>query len=248
MSGSGEQPSGEARVEAGMLRVDGELIAYERRIGDRAGGFVVFLHGAGTGSMERTTQLATEVVAAGANTVAFDFSGHGRSTGTLAELSLRRREVQAAAVIGALCDPGAPLVLVGFSMSGQTVCDIIGSVGADAVFLCCPAAYRPDVAELPFGNPEFTRMIREEGAWSASTAFGAVAAFPGEVAFVIPDQDEVIPPALTRTYLDSRPDSLLLTLPGCPHRIAGWLRNKPEQRQRLVAAMSRAADPGQPVL
>ncbi|MGW4848639.1 hypothetical protein [Nocardia brasiliensis] len=77
---------------------------------------------------------------------------------TLAELSLSRRRTQAIGVISALCDQTKPIVLVGFSMSGQTVCDVIASqaVMVRSAFLGCAAAYRPDVFTLPFGNPEFT--------------------------------------------------------------------------------------------
>ncbi|MFJ3301894.1 alpha/beta fold hydrolase [Streptomyces sp. NPDC086549] len=55
--------------------------------------------------------------------LAFDFSGHGESTVALRELGLRRRFEQAVSVIDARAPAGEPLVLVGFSMSGQTATD-----------------------------------------------------------------------------------------------------------------------------
>ncbi|GAA2370844.1 alpha/beta hydrolase [Streptomyces cuspidosporus] len=62
---------------------------------------VVIMHGAGIGSQQRSLPLARDFAAAGHASLAFDFSGHGRSSGTLEELSLERRLRQALAVIEA---------------------------------------------------------------------------------------------------------------------------------------------------
>ena len=69
--------------------------------GDPSQVTAVVLHGAGTSSMGRLLPLVEEFVAHGCRGIAFDFSGHGKSTGTLNESSLRRRFEQAAAVIDA---------------------------------------------------------------------------------------------------------------------------------------------------
>lgn len=230
-------------MRIGTLPIDNELLAYELREVDSVGGFVVFLHGAGTATMERYTRLADEVAAAGVNVLTFDFSGHGKSTGTLQELSLARRRIQATEIIKELCGRRNPLVLAGFSMSGQTVCDIASSseLEVDSIFLGCPAAYRPDVFHLPFGDPEFTRLIREEGSWSSSSAFDVVRNFVGDITFLIPDRDEVIPVDVTRTFLDrANPSRKALTLKGCHHRIAAWLDEEPETRDQIVSLLANA--------
>ncbi|ELS52692.1 hypothetical protein STVIR_6333 [Streptomyces viridochromogenes Tue57] len=105
----------------------------------------VLLHGAGNGSKERLLPLLAEFVSRGRHGLAFDFSGHGESTGALRELSLRRRFEQAVAVIDARVPYGGPLILVGFSMSGQTVADLARHYGerVAAVGLCAPACTRP---------------------------------------------------------------------------------------------------------
>ncbi|MDX6312847.1 MAG: uncharacterized protein QOF44_2311, partial [Streptomyces sp.] len=66
---------------------------------DAAATTVVLLHGAGTSEKERLTALMEEFAARGCRALAFDFSGHGGSSGELGELSLRRRFEQAVAVI-----------------------------------------------------------------------------------------------------------------------------------------------------
>ena len=114
----------------------------------------VLLHGAGRGSKERLLPLLDEFVAHGCRALAFDFSGHGESSGALAELSLRRRFEQAVAVIDAHTPADGPLVLVGFSMSGQTVADLARHYGARvaALGLCAPAVYAGEAWDVPFGH------------------------------------------------------------------------------------------------
>lgn len=68
-------------------------------------------------------------MAHGCRGVAFDFSGHGESAGKLRELSLRRRFEQAVAAIDAYSGADGPLVVVGFSMSGQMVADLFRHYG-----------------------------------------------------------------------------------------------------------------------
>ncbi|MFF8904104.1 alpha/beta hydrolase [Streptomyces olivaceoviridis] len=78
----------------------------------------LLLHGAGNGSKQRLLPLLADFAAHGCRALAFDFSGHGESTGALAELSLRRRYEQAVAVLDAHVPEDDPLILVGFSDGG----------------------------------------------------------------------------------------------------------------------------------
>jgi pimeloyl-ACP methyl ester carboxylesterase len=146
--------------------------------GGTGGPFAVLLHGAGNGSERRLRPLLAEFTAHGCPALAFDFSGHGESTGALAELSLRRRFEQATAVIDAQVPPDRPLVLVGFSMSGQTVADLVRHYGdrASAIGLCSPAVYTPESWDVPFGDGtgRFTELIRTPDAWRASPALAAL--------------------------------------------------------------------------
>ncbi|MEU2780096.1 alpha/beta hydrolase, partial [Streptomyces sp. NPDC007162] len=158
--------------------------------GDPSGATAVVLHGAGTSSTERLLPLLRELVAHGCRGVAFDFSGHGQSTGTLGELSLRRRFEQAVAVIDAYAGAGSPLVLVGFSMSGQTVADLVRHYGdrVAALGLCAPAVYTAETWDVPFGdgNGRFSGMIRQPDSWRSAPAFEALRAYEGRAVLAVP--------------------------------------------------------------
>ncbi|MFD5816986.1 alpha/beta hydrolase [Streptomyces sp. NPDC127038] len=138
---------------------DGERLSCVGSRGDDAGdGAVtaVLLHGAGNGSKERLLPLLGDFAARGCAGLAFDFSGHGESTGRLGELSLRLRFEQAVSVIDATVPADSPLILVGFSMSGQTATDLARHYGKRvvALVLCAPAVYAAEAWPLPFEDPK----------------------------------------------------------------------------------------------
>ncbi|PTH88537.1 aminoglycoside phosphotransferase [Streptomyces sp. A244] len=205
---------------------------------------VVLLHGAGTGSKERLTPLLTEFAAHGCHALAFDFSGHGESTGLLRELSLRRRFEQAVSVIDARVPGDAPLVLVGFSMSGQTVADLVGHYGdrVAALGLCAPAVYGAEAWDVPFGagDGRFSEIIRRPGSWRAAPALDVLRAFEGRAVLVVPGTDEVIPPAVTEAFSEALARRAQFThweLPDAEHRLGPWFRDHPEDRRAFVTAV-----------
>ncbi|MFB7335829.1 alpha/beta hydrolase [Streptomyces adustus] len=213
---------------------------------------VVLLHGAGTGSKERLVPLLAEFVARGCRALAFDFSGHGDSTGTLAELSLRRRFEQAVAVIDAHAPADGPLVPVGFSMSGQTVADLVAHYKdrVTALGLCAPAVYAAEAWELPFGDGagRFSDIIRTPGSWRGSPALDVLRAFPGRAVLAVPGDDAVIPPAVTQAVqeaLTARAHCFRLDLPDADHRLGLRLRDhEPDRRALVSAVLSGSAGPG----
>ncbi|POX45271.1 hypothetical protein C3489_34700, partial [Streptomyces sp. Ru71] len=203
----------------------------------------VLLHGAGAGSKERLLPLAREFAAHGCRVLAFDFSGHGGSTGTLRQLSLRRRFEQAVAVIDA-CAPDGPLVLTGFSMSGQTVADLVAHYGQRVVALglCAPAVYAPEAWDVPFGNGEgrFSTIIRTPDSWRTSRALDALRSYDGRAVLAVPGTDAVIPPAVTEAVQDAltvRAQYTRLELPEADHHLGMWLRDHPEDRRAFVTAV-----------
>ncbi|WP_033312583.1 alpha/beta fold hydrolase [Streptomyces iakyrus] len=205
---------------------------------------VVLLHGAGTGSKERLMPLLTEFAAHGCHALAFDFSGHGESTGLLRELSLRRRFEQAVSVIDAHVRGDAPLVLVGFSMSGQTVADLVGHYGdrVAALGLCAPAVYGAEAWDVPFGagDGRFSEIIRRPGSWRAAPALDVLRAFEGRAVLVVPGTDEVIPPAVTEAFSEALARRAQFThweLPDAEHRLGLWFRDHPGDRREFVTAV-----------
>ncbi|MFE4175701.1 alpha/beta hydrolase [Streptomyces sp. NPDC056909] len=214
----------------------------------RAGG-VVIMHGAGTGDKERSLPFAEDFAAHGHPAVALDFSGHGESTGELLDLSLRRRRDQAAAVIDEVFDAERPLILVGFSMSGQTVADLVDLYGrrVEAIVLCAPGIYGKDAWDVPFGSG-FTELIRRPESWRASLALDTYARFDGRALLVLPEQETVIPDGVTellRTALATRADFSALQLAGAGHQLGMWLADQPQARRDIIATLLRPRSSGQ---
>ncbi|MEU9169256.1 alpha/beta fold hydrolase [Streptomyces sp. NPDC048420] len=204
----------------------------------------VLLHGAGNGSKERLLPLLDEFVAHGCHALAFDFSGHGESSGELAELSLRRRFEQAVAVIDAHAPVDGPLVLVGFSMSGQTVADLARHYGARvaALGLCAPAVYAAEAWDLPFGrgDGEFSAIIRRPDSWRRAPALDVLRAYEGRAVLAVPGTDAVIPPEVTEAVQEAlalRARFTRLELPEADHQLGRWLRDHEASRRELVAAL-----------
>ncbi|MEU1314309.1 alpha/beta fold hydrolase [Streptomyces tibetensis] len=205
---------------------------------------VVLLHGAGNGSKERLVPWLAEFAAHGCHALAFDFSGHGESTGLLSELSLRRRFEQAASVIDARARVDAPLVLVGFSMSGQTVADLVRHYGerVAALGLCAPAVYAGEAWDVPFGAGDgpFSELIRRPGSWRASPALDVLRAYEGRAVLVVPGTDEVIPPAVTEAFSEALARRAQFThqvLPDAGHRLGLWFRDHPDDRREFVTTV-----------
>lgn len=205
---------------------------------------VVLLHGAGNGSKERLLPLLAEFVAHGCRGLAFDFSGHGESTGALRELSLRRRFEQAVAVVDAFVPAGRPLILVGFSMSGHTVADLAAHYGdrVTALALCAPAVYAGEAWDVPFGpgDGSFSTIIRAPGSWRKSPALDVLRTYEGRAVLAVPGTDAVIPPEVTQAVQDAlcaRAQFTRFELPDADHRLGMWLRDHAEDRREFVSAV-----------
>ncbi|MFF9070186.1 alpha/beta fold hydrolase [Streptomyces sp. NPDC014891] len=217
--------------------------------GGPSGVTAVVLHGAGDSSMESLLPVVREFVDRDCRGVAFDFSGHGGSTGTLGESSLRRRFEQAVAVIDAYAGTEGPLVLVGFSMSGQTVADLVAHYGDRVAALgrCAPTVYAADAWGVPFGkgNGQFSRIIRRPDSWRDAPALRALRAYEGRAVLAVPGTDAVIPAAVTESVQDaltSRSQYTRLDLPDAQHRLGTWFRDHGEDRQRFVRAVLTGLD------
>ncbi len=205
----------------------------------------VLLHGAGKGTKERLVPLLEEFAAHGCRALTFDFSGHGESTGVLRELSLRRRFDQAVSVIDAYARLDEPLILVGFSMSGQTVADLVRHYGDDrvaALGLCAPAVYTAEAWDVPFGEGDgrFSALIRRPGSWRDSPALDVLRAYEGRAVLAVPGTDEVIPPAVTEAVSEALARRAQIThweLPEAEHRLGLWFRDHPDDGREFVTAV-----------
>ncbi|MEX3107178.1 MULTISPECIES: phosphotransferase [unclassified Streptomyces] len=204
----------------------------------------VLLHGAGRGSKARLLPLADEFAAHGVQALALDFTGHGESTGHLGELSLERRFEQAVAVIDAYVPAELPLILTGFSMSGQTVADLTAHYGdrVTAIALAAPAVYAPEAWTEPFGEGagRFTEIIRTPDAWRRSAALDVLREFTGRALLLVPETDEVIPPEVTEAIEDAltaRAQYTRVELTGAEHQLGLWYRDHADARKELVTGL-----------
>ncbi|MDX3488288.1 alpha/beta fold hydrolase [Streptomyces sp. ID05-18] len=217
--------------------------------GDPSGGTAVVLHGAGNSSTERLLPLVQEFVAHGCRGVAFDSSGHGESSGKLSELSLRRRFEQAVAVIDAYGGAEGPLVLVGFSMSGQTVADLVAHYGdrVTALGLCAPAVYTAEAWDVPFedGDGRFSGIIRRPDSWREAPAFQVLRTYEGRAVLAVPGTDAVIPAAVTEAVQDAlaaRAQYTRFDLPDAQHQLGMWFRDHGDDRREFVEAVLTGLD------
>ncbi|BCM66433.1 hypothetical protein EASAB2608_01767 [Streptomyces sp. EAS-AB2608] len=204
----------------------------------------LLLHGAGNGSKERLLPFLADFAAQGCRALAFDFSGHGESTGALADLSLCRRYEQAVALLDAHAPADDPLVLVGFSMSGQTVADLVRHYGrrVESVGLCAPAVYTPEAWDVPFGTGDgrFSALIRTPDSWRQSPALEAFRAYEGRAVLAVPGTDTVVPPEVTHAVeeaLSARARCTRLELPDAEHMLGLWFRDHAEDRREFVRAL-----------
>lgn len=226
---------------------DGELLSgIESGTGPVA---VLLLHGAGNGNKEPLVPLVREFAAAGTRSLAFDFSGHGQSTGELRELSLRRRLEQAVAVVEQRVPHEVPLVLAGFSMSGQTLADLAGHFGprVRALGLCAPGVYAAEAWEVPFGDGDgaFSEIIRRPDSWRAAPALEVLRGYEGHAVLAVPGHDTVIPPEVTEGIagaLAARARLHRLDFPEAGHRLGAWFTDHAQDRQRFVRAVLAGVD------
>lgn len=222
---------------------DGERLSAVRAGTPAGRATAVLLHGAGRGSKERLLPLLSAFADQDCHALSFDFSGHGRSTGKLSELSLRRRFEQAAAVIDAHAGDG-PLTLVGFSMSGQTVADLVRHYGRRVVSvgLGAPGVFAAAAWDEPFGDGtgSFTKVLRTQGSWRDSPALPAFRAFGGRAVLVVPGTDTVIPAEVTEAIeeaLCARARYSRFELPEAEHKLGLWFRDHPEDGSRLATEL-----------
>ncbi|MEU0245028.1 alpha/beta fold hydrolase [Streptomyces sp. NPDC006235] len=234
--------------------VDGERLAglsCDTGPGGPARATAVLLHGAGNGSKEPLVPLLSEFAAHGCHALAFDFSGHGESTGLLSELSLRRRFEQAASVIDAHARVDGPLVLVGFSMSGQTVADLVRHYGdrVGALGLCAPAVYAAEAWDVPFGadGGRFSEIIRRPGSRRESPALDVLRGYEGRAVLAVPGTDEVTPTVTDAVSeaLARRAQFTHWELPEAQHRLGRWFRDHPgDLREFVTAALTGLGEQG----
>ena len=99
------------------------------------------LHGAGASNRFRFDRLRKRLFMKGVSSCAFDFIGHGETSGELAHSSLRERTEMATEVIRGYALKDQPIVIVAASMSGYTAIRLLEQFDVRLLVLIVPAAY-----------------------------------------------------------------------------------------------------------
>jgi pimeloyl-ACP methyl ester carboxylesterase len=195
---------------------------------------VICLHGGGPSGRHSTEYLATVLQANGRSVIRFDFSGHGDSTGVMAESSLKKRFLEAKAVLDYF-GLGDGVAVIGTSMGGHIACALASEVFVEALVFFGPAAYSVRAWDVPF-DFGFTDIIREEGSFLDSDIVDLLRGFTGRALHVIGERDEIIPAGVTNLYAEALSHCKVFdcyTIAGCPHPLHRWVQSHPDIRRRV---------------
>jgi uncharacterized protein len=125
--------------------------------------------------------FAQPLVEQGVSIVAFDYSGHGTSTGEQTKSSLKKRNEEAIAIIDTFA-AGRPSTVCGSSMGGYTAIKMLEKYETKNLVLICPAVYDRDAYNIPF-DWRFTEIITKENSWQNTDAVDVLAVVSGMVEF-----------------------------------------------------------------
>jgi len=221
------------QLKQSIFEVDNETIICESLVKKDN---VVILHGAGMSHRKRYYTLARAIIQRGFGVVLFDFSGHGDSSGELKDLSLARRRLQARSVIDTILPKEGNLYLAGFSMSGQTACDLLPfyKERVRAVLLGCPGIYTQSAHEIVFGGGDFTTKIRVADSWKDSAAFDELQNFEGRTIIAIGERDQIIPKEVIISLKTAAKHPRYIEYPGVDHQLAVWLADHESEQEKLL--------------
>lgn len=203
---------------------------------------IVLMHGGGGGdNKEPSLPLAEDLAVRGYRVLGLDFTGSGESSGEWSKLTLDCRCDQAASLIEGCLPAEAPLILLGFSMSGQTAADLASRFGerVTRLVLFAPGIYSRTLRNTPFGDESFPILaFRVPELWADSPALDVLATFGGRTLLVLPECDEEVPPgmaALIEESLRGSPRVTTLLIEGAGHLLDQWLASHPMDRQAVIS-------------
>lgn len=182
-------------------------------------GNILFLHGAGEAQKDKVFKLASTLLENQISSFAFDFSGHGESSGNLHESSLQKRVDEALGALEQFTTDN--LTICAFSMGGHIALELLRSVPIQNLVLFCPAIYTPKAFRIPF-DEKFTKVIREPDSWKNAEVLELLQKFTGKLLIFIGEKDKVIPKGVielidTNAISSSRKE--IIIIPDVGHQI-----------------------------
>jgi pimeloyl-ACP methyl ester carboxylesterase len=196
---------------------------------------VLCLHGGGGSNRKRYDQIRKLLSQNNISTCALDFLGHGDTGGEIENSSLKDRTEQASVIIKK-AKVVQPLSIIGSSMSAFTAIKLTEIHPVSLLVLIVPAVYSKDSYNIPFGD-SFSQLIRKEGRWNDTDAFGILNQYKGDLIIVVAGKDEVIPPEIIKKIYDNALNAKsrkIITFPDAPHKIMGAYFNEHPEDLKIV--------------
>ncbi len=187
MVGSKKEMISKTTFKVGKENLSGLLFKSDTPISK---GNILFLHGAGKATKDKVSNLAQVLLANQISSFAFDFSGHGESSGSLQESSLQKRVQEAQGAVEQFTKN--KLTICAFSMGGHIALELLRTTPVQNLILFCPAIYTPEAFNLPF-DERFSSAIREPESWKNAEVVKLLQGFTGKMLVMIGEKDEVIP-------------------------------------------------------
>ena len=208
---------------------------------------LVFLHGAGKAQRSRFKKLRNKLALSGVSSLAFDFIGHGDSSGTLEQDSLQSRTQQALKVIdlhtknlnSSIEKPG--LSIFATSMSAYTAIKLTEFVAVKNLILLVPAVYHHKAYRTHF-NDGFSDIIRKPNNWINSDAWDLLEKFKGNLLVVTAEKDEVIPKAIPSFIVDlaiSAHYKKSIEILGSSHQITHFINDNDPVLEQVAEEIER---------
>lgn len=206
---------------------------------------VLFLHGAGKATKERSLPIAHALADRGIASLGLDFSGHGESSGQLSDSSLTKRRREAECAIARM---QPPIGVVAFSMGGHVALDLLPRHPIASVALFYPAVYGPNAEDLPFDD-RFSRAIRQHESWRNARGLTNLDDFSGDILLCTGQNDEVIPDGVTdliRQHTRHARRFQEHVVPNAPHLLLPTLVQQPELFDQIVRTIAEGVEPPHP--
>jgi len=168
---------------------------------------LICLHGAGKAQRSRFQKLRNKLALNRVSSLAFDFIGHGDSSGVLEQDSLQSRTQQALEVIRHHAknkkntDEKSNISILATSMSAYTAIKLTELVVVKKLILVVPAVYHHKAYPIQF-NSGFSDIIRKPSNWINTDAWDLLEPFEGDLLVITAELDEVIPKAIPDFILD----------------------------------------------
>lgn len=223
-------------IISGQFDFGADKIAFSRYLSDGSErATLVSLHGAGPAGRERVDYLCRHLQSRGVSSFAFDFTGHGESSGILTESSLSKRSLEAQGAIEN-SDFINPNIFIGTSMGAFVSLMLLNRYNPSHLILFCPAMYGDEALDVPF-DERFTKILRAEGSFEGSSYLDALRAFEGKTIIFIGTEDQIIPRRVIRIYEEARSgrDHETVWLPGAEHVIHRWALINQSRKEAILS-------------